>query len=113
MIDRVRCRYAPWPAVLGILLLPAPGSLLAQDTTAGKSVYVKWCAGYHGDGGAGHGATAPPMLPRPPHFTSGLYKIRPTPRAPIPTEAEMLPAIHERLPRRALPCPKTRRSVPE
>ena len=29
--------------------------LLTQDTTAGKQVYVKWCAGCHGDKGAGDG----------------------------------------------------------
>src|SRR2546427_6462188 len=89
MTERVRCRYAQWPAVLGILLLPAPGSLLAQDTTAGKSVYVKWCAGCHGDGGAGDGAAAASMLPRPRNFTSGLYKIRTTASGQLPTDADL------------------------
>ena len=46
-----------------------------QDTTRGKAVYVKWCAGCHGDGGAGDGAAAAHMLPRPRNFTGAIYKI--------------------------------------
>src|SRR5438132_13138477 len=103
MTERVRCRYAQWPAVLGILLLPAPGSLLAQDTTAGKSVYVKWCAGCHGDGGAGAGAAAASMLPRPRNFTSGLYKIRTTASGQLTTVAGRRRANEEGLPGRRVP----------
>src|SRR5437867_1578234 len=113
MIDRVRCRYAPWPAVLGILLLPAPGSLLAQDTTAGKRVYVKWCAGCHGDAGAGDGAAAAYMLPRPRNFTSGLYKIRTTASGQLPTDADLERAIDEGLPGSAMPGWKGRLSQAE
>src|SRR5213594_3770010 len=113
MIDRVRCCYAQWPAVLGILLLPAPGSLLAQDTTAGKSVYVKWCAGCHGDGGAGDGVAAAYMLPRPRNFTSGLYKIRTTASGQLPTDADLERAIDEGLPGSAMPGWKGRLSQAE
>jgi len=113
MTERVRCRYAQWPAVLGILLLPAPGSLLAQDTTAGKSVYVKWCAGCHGDGGAGDGAAAASMLPRPRNFTSGLYKIRTTASGQLPTDADLERAIDEGLPGSAMPGWKGRLSQSE
>src|SRR5437867_7647356 len=113
MIDRVRCCYAQWPAVLGILLLPAPGSLLAQDTTAGKSVYVKWCAGCHGDAGAGDGVAAAYMLPRPRNFTSGLYKIRTTASGQLPTDADLERAIDEGLPGSAMPGWKGRLSQAE
>src|SRR5947209_9518329 len=113
MIDRVRCRYAPWPAVLGILLLPAPGSLLAQDTTAGKRVYVKWCAGCHGDGGAGDGAAAAHMLPRPRNFTGAIYKIRTTASGQLPTDADLMRAIDEGLPGSAMPAWKGRLSDAE
>src|SRR5256886_14414024 len=102
MTERVRCRYAQWPAVLGILLLPAPGSLLAQDTTAGKSVYVKWCAGCHGDGGAGDGAAAASMLPRPRNFTSGLHKIRTPASGQPPADAGLEGAVDEGPPRRPM-----------
>src|SRR3989475_9486362 len=113
MTERVRCRYAQWPAVLGILLLPAPGSLLPQDPRAGKSVYVKGCAGCHGDGGAGDGAAAASMLPRPRNFTSGLYKVRPTGRGALRTDADLERAIDEGLPGSALPGWKGRLSQSE
>src|SRR3989441_8658571 len=113
MTERVRCRYAQWPAVLGILLLPAPGSLLGQDTTAGKSVYVKWCAGCHGDGGAGDGAAAASLVDRPRNFTSGLYKIRTTASGQLPTDADLERAIDEGLPGSAMPGWKGRLSQSE
>src|SRR5256885_12841456 len=113
MTERVRCRYAQWPAVLGILLLPAPGSLIPQDTTHGKSVYVKWCAGCHGDGGAGDGAAAAYMLPRPRNFTSGLYKIRTTASGQLPTDADLERAIDEGRPGSAMPGGKGRLSRAE
>src|SRR5881296_2196357 len=113
MTDRVGCRYVLWPAVLGILLLPAPGSLLAQDTTAGRKVYVKWCAGCHGDGGAGDGAAAAYMLPRPRNFTGGLYKVRTTASGQLPTDADLLRVIDDGLPGSAMPGWKGRLSQPE
>ncbi len=87
--------------------------LSAQDTTAGKSVYVKWCAGCHGDGGAGDGAAAAHMLPRPRNFTSGLYKIRTTASGQLPTDADLLRAIDQGLPGSAMPGWKTRLSDAE
>src|SRR5947208_14775593 len=113
MIDGVRCRYALWPAVLGILLLPAPGSLLAQDTTAGKRVYVKWCAGCHGDAGAGDGAAAAYMLPRARNFTGALYKVRTTASGQLPTDAGRLRVIDDGLPGRATRGWKGRLAQPE
>src|SRR5882724_2577182 len=107
--------------VSGLLLLalratafPIPHSPVPpQDTTAGKSVYVKWCAGCHGDGGAGDGAAAAHMLPRPRNFTSGLYKIRTTASGQLPTDADLLRAIDEGLPGSAMPGWKTRLSDAE
>jgi len=56
-------------AVALIVMLPSPASRLpVQDTTHGKVVYEKWCAGCHGDGGAGDGAAAAHMLPAPPQL---------------------------------------------
>src|SRR5207245_10527834 len=42
-------------ALLAASPIPLPASRIPQDTTHGKAVYVKWCAGCHGDGGAGDG----------------------------------------------------------
>src|SRR2546425_10261800 len=51
--------------LVAILTARPSDRLFAQDTTAGKTVYVKWCAGCHGDTGAGDGPAARYMLPRP------------------------------------------------
>src|SRR5439155_1597285 len=77
--------------------LPAPRSLVAQDTTAGKRVYVKWCAGCHGDAGAGDGPAASHMLPRPRDFTGAIYKIRTTASGQLPTDQDVLRSIDEGL----------------
>ena len=42
-----------------------PSPLPVQDTVKGKVVYEKWCAGCHGETGAGDGPAAAYMLPRP------------------------------------------------
>src|SRR5438034_5757156 len=97
----------------GTVPLPAPRSLAAQDTTAGRVVYVKWCAGCHGDGGAGDGPAAAYMLPRPRNFTGGLYKIRTTASGQLPTDADLLRAIDEGLPGSAMPGWKGRLSNAE
>jgi len=84
-----------------------------QDTTKGKAVYVKWCAGCHGDAGAGDGAAAAHMLPRPRNFTGGLYKIRTTASGQLPTDADLLRAIDDGLPGSAMPGWKGRLSDAE
>jgi DMSO reductase family type II enzyme heme b subunit len=85
----------------------APGSL-AQDTTAGKRVYGKWCAGCHGETGSGDGPAASTMLPRPRNFTGAIYKIRTTASGQLPTDADLLRAIDEGLPGSAMPAWKGR-----
>jgi len=66
-----------------IVLLRAPCSF-AQDTTAGKVVYTKWCAGCHGDNGAGDGPAAKHMIPPPRDFTGAIYQIRSASCPPMP-----------------------------
>src|SRR2546428_14026409 len=97
---------------LGVLLC-APCSLRAQDTTAGKKVYVKWCTGCHGDGGAGDGPAASHMLPRPRDFTGAIYKIRTTASGQLPTDQDVLRWIDEGLPGTAMPAWKDRLSERE
>jgi len=84
--------------------------LLTQDTTTGKTVYVKWCAGCHGDNGAGDGAGARHMIPPPRDFTVGLYQIRSTPSGQLPTDGDLLRSIDEGLPGTAMPGWKSRLS---
>src|SRR5437588_211789 len=102
--------------VLALLapLVPRPPSLVPlQDTTKGKAVYVKWCAGCHGDGGAGDGPSAAHMLPRPRNFTGAIYKIRSTASGQLPTDADLMRAIDEGLPGSAMPAWKGRLSDAE
>ena len=100
---------------VAVVLLTAgpPDRLTAQDTTAGKRVYAKWCAGCHGDTGAGDGPAAAYMLPRPRDFTGAVYKIRSTASGQLPTDADLMRAIDEGLPGSAMPAWKSRLSDAE
>src|SRR5256884_2625670 len=101
-------------AVVGFAPVPRPPSPVpAQDATKGKAVDVKWCAGCHGDGGAGDGTAAAHMLPRPRNFTGAIYKIRTTASGQLPTDADLMRAIDEGLPGSAMPAWKGRLSDAE
>jgi DMSO reductase family type II enzyme heme b subunit len=80
--------------------LPLPASLHAQR---GKAVYDKWCAGCHGDTGAGDGFAATYMLPRPRDFTKGIYQIRTTASGELPTDADLRRVIDDGMPGTAMP----------
>src|SRR2546430_9567521 len=97
---------------LALARVPFPVSrvLTAQDTTHGKAVYVKWCAGCHGDTGAGDGPAASHMLPRPRDFTGAIYRIRTTASGQLPTDQDVLRSIDEGLPGTAMPAWKDRLS---
>jgi DMSO reductase family type II enzyme heme b subunit len=96
--------------VLAVLSAHPPIRLTAQDTTAGKTVYVKWCAGCHGDTGAGDGPAAHYMLPRPRDFTGAVFKIRTTASGQLPTDADLMRAIDDGLFGTAMPAWKSRLS---
>ena len=81
-----------------------------QDTTAGKQIYTKWCAGCHGDNGAGDGPAAKHMIPPPRDFTGAVYQIRSTPSSQLPTDADLLRSIDEGLFGTAMPGWKSRLS---
>ena len=108
------CRFG-LAVLLTLARFPFPVSrvLTAQDTTKGKAVYVKWCAGCHGDGGAGDGPAASHMLPRPRDFTGAIYKIRTTASGQLPTDQDVLRSIDEGLPGTAMPAWKDRLSERE
>ena len=80
-----------------------PYRLTAQDTTAGKTVYARWCAGCHGETGAGDGAGAAAMLPRPRDFTGAIYQIRSTVTGGLPTDADLARVIDDGVPGTAMP----------
>src|SRR2546429_4036287 len=88
-----------------------PRSTLFPYTTLFRS--VEWCAGCHGETGAGDGPAAAYMLPRPRNFTGAVYKIRTTASGQLPTDADLLRAIDEGLPGSAMPAWKGRLSDAE
>ncbi|HUL01736.1 MAG TPA: c-type cytochrome [Gemmatimonadales bacterium] len=85
----------------------------AQDTTKGKEVYVKWCAGCHGESGDSKGAAQHYMLPQPRDFTGAIYKVRSTATGNLPTDADLMYVINEGLPGTAMPAWKARLSDAE
>ena len=103
-------RLVGWTVSVGVLTVYPSNRLSAQDTTKGEAVYEKWCAGCHGDTGAGDGPAAAYMLPRPRNFTGAVYKIRTTASGQLPTDADLLRAIDEGLPGSAMPAWKGRLS---
>ena len=84
--------------------------IYAQD---GKIVYDKWCAGCHGDAGAGDGYGSKTMLPHPRDFTKGVYKIRTTASGEIPTDDDLRHIIEVGMPGTAMPEWKSRLSAGE
>ena len=113
MTNRVMFCVTLFGAAVSTPLTAYRSPLTAQDTVKGKAVYVKWCAGCHGDTGAGDGAAAPAMLPRPRNFTGAVYKVRTTASGQLPTDADLMRAIDEGLPGSAMPAWKARLSEAE
>jgi DMSO reductase family type II enzyme heme b subunit len=83
--------------------IPHPASLASQTPHPGKAPYDQWCAGCHGDTGAGDGEAAAYMLPRPRDFTKGVYQIRTTASGEIPTDADLRRVVDEGMPGTAMP----------
>ena len=106
-------RLVGWTVSAVLLTVYPSNRLFAQDTTKGKVVYVKWCAGCHGDTGAGDGPAAATMLPRPRNFTGAVYKVRTTASGQLPTDADLMRAIDDGLPGSAMPAWKGRLSDAE
>jgi len=93
------------------LLLPS--LLFTQAPHPGKAVYDQWCAGCHGDTGAGDGAAAAFMLPRPRDFTGAVYEIRSTASGELPSDSDVLRVVEGGMPGTAMPGWKSRLSPQE
>lgn len=89
----------PCAATLAALL----AATLPAQQPRGKAVYDQWCAGCHGDSGAGDGEAARYMLPRPRDFSRGVFKIRTTASGEIPTDADLRRVIDFGMPGTAMP----------
>ena len=86
-------------ALCAVPLLPTSGAAQVN----GEALYNKWCAGCHGEDGAGGGPAANTMLPRPRDFTLALYQVRTTTTGQLPTDADMLKVIDQGMPGTAMP----------
>ena len=95
-------RHITFSSLLLAASLPfVPADLSAQ--VDGEAVYNQWCAGCHGEDGAGAGPAANTMLPRPRDFTLALYQVRTTSSGELPTDADMLKVINQGMPGTAMP----------
>jgi cytochrome c oxidase cbb3-type subunit 2 len=59
----------------------------------GHEVYVKYCAGCHGENGVGDGPAAVRLITQPRDFTSGIYKFRSTDSGSLPLEVDLYRTI--------------------
>jgi DMSO reductase family type II enzyme heme b subunit len=86
---------------------------LSESARRGKVVYDKWCMECHGETGAGDGAAAAFMLPRPRDFTRAVYQIRTTASGELPTDADIRQVIDNGMPGTAMPAWGTKLSEAE
>ncbi len=82
----------------------AQGKGAPAASEAGKALYEDKCAHCHGIEGAGDGAAAKNLLPRPRDFTSGLYKIRSTESGNLPTDQDLFNIISNGMPESSMPA---------
>jgi DMSO reductase family type II enzyme heme b subunit len=84
-----------------------------EASEKGKQVYENSCAHCHGTEGRGDGSAAENLLPKPRDFTRGLYKIRSTETAQLPTDQDLFNIITEGMPGSSMPEWKTALSANE
>ena len=98
--------------VVGLILLLAvfpitacaQGKQVPAASEAGKALYDDKCAHCHGIEGAGDGAAAENLLPRPRDFTRGIYKIRSTESGQLPTDQDLFDIISNGMPGSSMPA---------
>ena len=85
-----------------VLLLGGVRPAAAQDThvagltghaAAGKPLYVRYCAGCHGDDGDAQGENAQWIEPKPRDFTAATFKCRSTPSGMLPTDQDLYNSV--------------------
>jgi mono/diheme cytochrome c family protein len=85
-----------------VALKPGQRPVGAKDARAGKALYVRECAGCHGERGDGQGPATAFLDPKPRNFTKKLFKLRTT-EGPVPATADILRTIERGLPGSAMP----------
>lgn len=75
----------------------------AQDVENGEELYESWCVECHGAEGAGDGAAADRMLPRPRDFTTARYQVRTTASGALPTDEDIMAVLRDGVPGTTMP----------
>lgn len=106
-----RAGRRPWYLVVAACILGALSWSAAQSPESqrqrleaeGKAVYLRHCAGCHGEKGDGKGLAAPMLIVKPRDFTSGTYKFGSTPSGSLPTDEDLYKVITRGLYRTSMP----------
>jgi mono/diheme cytochrome c family protein len=64
-----------------------------EEGSSGERLYVRYCAGCHGEAGDGKGPAAAFLAPRPRDFTKGIFKFTSTPAGSIPLDEDIYRTI--------------------
>jgi mono/diheme cytochrome c family protein len=81
---------------------PGQRAVGAKEARAGKPLFIRECAGCHGERGDGQGPAAAFLDPKPRNFTKKLFKLRTT-EGQVPATADILRTIERGLPGSAMP----------
>jgi mono/diheme cytochrome c family protein len=96
-------------AIYGCLVasILASGAASAAPSEAslrnGERVYLQHCAACHGETGAGDGAAAVWLFPKPRDFSAGSFKIQSTPAGSLPTDEDLYDVITRGMPGSSMP----------
>jgi cytochrome c oxidase cbb3-type subunit 2 len=66
---------------------------LTGESSAGASLYFRYCWGCHGARGDGNGENAPYVAPQPRNFVAAVFKCRSTTTGFLPTDDDLANAI--------------------
>lgn len=69
----------------------------------GREVYLRYCAGCHGEQGDGKGPASAMLIVKPRDFTSGVFKFCSTPSGSLPTDEDLYKVITRGLYRTSMP----------
>ncbi len=90
---------APPSAPLQAQAVQAPPSPLER----GEAIFLRSCAGCHGEEGRGDGAASAYLFPKPRDFSRGAFKLTSTPNGSLPTDEDLFRTVTNGMPGSAMP----------